>query len=137
MTSTPAVRPWALLALALLCAPLIWVVLIADGWTVNRLVVRIWSSLGPRFPLGPQGVDLILNTLMLVPFGFLAGVGLPRVPWWVWWAVGFLLSLGIETTQFFMATRDASWLDLVLNTVGAGVGALAARAVNGRLNRSR
>lgn len=135
MRSQPLTRAWPLALLVLLCAPLVWVVLIADGWTVNRLVVRIVSSLGPGFPLGPDDVDLILNTAMLAPFAFLAGVGFPRTPWWLWWLAGFLTSLSIETTQFFMGTRDASWVDLLLNTVGAGVGAALALLVNRRLAR--
>ena len=73
MTGARTVRWWAFGLLVALAAPIGWLVFVADGWTVNRLVVAIWSS---AVALGveatPEQTDGVLNFLMLLPATLLA-----------------------------------------------------------------
>jgi glycopeptide antibiotics resistance protein len=80
-------------------------------------------------PMSPE--QLYLNVLLTVPFGF----GLPfvvSVPLRVVVAVGFVFSVGIELaqlladyTQLALPTRSIDINDVILNTTGVVVGALA------------
>lgn len=129
----PRSRPWAAWALVLLCVPLIWVVFVADGWTINRLVVRLWvTARGWGWPVTPDVMDGILNTVMLLPFALLATLWLPRVRWWVWGVAGLTVSLGVEAVQLAFLPRDASLWDVLFNTVGALMGAGIGELVNRR-----
>jgi glycopeptide antibiotics resistance protein len=62
------------------------------------------------------------NIVWFVPFGFL----LPRLTGWGAGVVGlaFLLSLLIETLQFVLGTGVSEVEDLILNTLGGGIGYL-------------
>ena len=120
MTGARTVRWWAFALLVALAAPIGWLVFVADGWTVNRLVVAVWSraaALGVQ--ASPEQTDGVLNFLMLVPSALLASLWLPRVRWWVWAAAGAATSAAIEGVQYFTA-RDANAYDVAFNTVGAG-----------------
>lgn len=129
--SRPPRRRWWALGLAVAPAvPIGWLVFVADGWTINRLVVDIWSrAVALGADLTPEQTDGVLNTLMLLPSAFFASLWLPRVRWWVWVALGAGASVAIETVQYF-TDRDASGHDLAFNTLGAALGALAGAAVN-------
>lgn len=75
---------------------------------------------------GERGsIDAVLNVLLFVPFGFglrLAGVSLRRVA-----LVALGVTVGIELLQVTAVRgRDASLGDIVWNTTGATLGALAA-----------
>lgn len=71
--------------------------------------------------------DKLLNLVMFVPFGFLTGLrplvggvgkaGLARLT-----LFGFLLSLGIEVTQYYLPTRVPGASDVFCNTLGAFLG---------------
>ena len=79
MTGARTVRWWAFALLVALAAPIGWLVFVADGWTVNRLVVAVWSraaALGVQ--ASPEQTDGVLNFLMLVPSALLASLWLPR-----------------------------------------------------------
>ena len=92
--------------------------------------------------------DLVLNLLIYVPIGAAFVVrGSPalatriaRVPWAI--ALGALLSLTAETLQLAESERVASWVDVLVNTLGTAAGAIlgaglylfSARAL-GRLRR--
>lgn len=124
-------------AFALICAqaiPLIWLVFIADGWTVNRLVVRIWSdvqNMGLLTNVSPEGMDGILNTVMLLPTALFASLWLPRVHVCLIALGGALISAAIELTQLLiLAGRDASWFDLAFNSLGAVIGAALGYSIN-------
>ena len=130
MTGARTVRWWAFGLLVALAAPIGWLVFVADGWTVNRLVVAIWSraaALG--IEATPEQTDGVLNFLMLLPATLLASLWLPRVRWWVWAAAGAAASVAIEGIQYFTA-RDANAHDVAFNTLGATVGALAGARLN-------
>jgi VanZ family protein len=89
--------------------------------------------------------DAILNVLGFAPLGFLISIVLrkhvkPTSLILTATMVGFVVSLGIEWTQSLMITRSSSLQDLVLNTVGSLVGAVAALAssrLRGRENNTK
>lgn len=69
--------------------------------------------------------SLLLNVILFVPLGVvlrLRGWSLRRIT-----IVGALLSLGIETLQLGIPGRHTALSDLLANTLGAAIGALAAR----------
>ena len=66
----------------------------------------------------------LANTLIFTPLGFLPNL-LWRPRWWKGLAVGFCASLAIEFLQLF-AGRSTDVDDLILNTLGAFTGGLAA-----------
>jgi VanZ family protein len=71
------------------------------------------------------GADVLLNLLLFIPFA--VGLRLSGLSWWRVVAISALVSLMVETLQFtVLPGRDASLSDLLTNTLGAGVGALAA-----------
>jgi VanZ family protein len=78
--------------------------------------------------------DIAINLIAYAPFGFVVALigadrrPLPRLATAI--GVAALLSFLMETTQMFLPTRDASTIDLVSNTSGATLGALAALAFN-------
>lgn len=70
------------------------------------------------------GVDLFLNILLFIPLGL--GLGLAGFSWRRAVLLAFLLSFSIELLQMkVIAGRDASLSDLLTNTTGGGLGALA------------
>ena len=81
----------------------------------------------PRFTRS----DVAINLLAYAPLGFfvaLAGRRTTPVRLTAATATGLLLSFAMETVQMFIPTRDASAMDLVCNSAGAGIGGLAALA---------
>lgn len=84
----------------------------------------------PRF----TRFDVAVNIAAYAPLGFfvaLAGARrAPRVGLVVAIAAGAALSFAMETMQMFIPTRDASTMDLLCNTAGAGVGGAVALAFN-------
>ncbi len=86
--------------------------------------------------------DALVNLLIYVPLGvFLtAGVVIRRrssvlVPARILLATGFaaILSVAVESIQTASPSRVGSWIDVILNTVGAGVGATLALALGARV----
>jgi hypothetical protein len=79
---------------------------------------------------GPLYRDMIANVVLFLPFGVLLGALLrPTTPPAVTVAMVILCSAaasaGIEFLQALLPTRWSSFTDLVTNTVGGGLGALA------------
>jgi VanZ like family len=71
------------------------------------------------------GADVILNLILFMPMA--VGLALVGWPWGRIVGVCFLLSLAVETAQYFLLTgRDASLSDVITNTasgaMGAGIG---------------
>jgi VanZ family protein len=75
-----------------------------------------------RFTFGSSLKNLILNIVMFLPVGFFYGLTTKRRGALV---VGACLSFGIETLQLFIPARTPSILDILTNTLGAGLGSLA------------
>lgn len=126
MRPAPRVRWWAVALLVAQVPPVLWLVFVADGWTVNRLVVRIWSTLlswGITLLPTPEHVDLALNVAMLIPAAFLVVVAFPRLSWW-WAPIMTLLgSSAIELGQHFLLVgRSGELIDVVTNSLGGLIG---------------
>ena len=93
-----------------------------------------WSTVRSKFDTSPEPPlvqDRIQNLLFFVPFGFGVGAALrPRskrravaARLTVALMLGAALSLTIEVLQVFLGFRDPTWSDVVMNTLGAVVGA--------------
>ncbi|WP_141783305.1 VanZ family protein [Ornithinicoccus hortensis] len=94
--------------------------------TLSRLLV--WGE-GHGFGFVRYAhVEAAANLLLFVPLGFLI-VLVARPRSWPWAALaGFLVSLSIELAQLGLSARTTQLRDVVFNTAGALVGALAASA---------
>lgn len=97
-----------------------------------------FSFLVAGWPRYVQIVDLPLNLVAYLPFGFLwVAAFRPRLgrPGAVLLAAlcGAALSLSLETLQNYLPTRVPSNIDLALNTAGALLGALAGALWGGQL----
>ena len=73
--------------------------------------------------------DVIVNFMGFMPLGILLHLVLhrlgavdPRWDGWVVVGVAFVFSLTLEVAQAWIPSRDSSLQDLVLNTLGAGIG---------------
>jgi glycopeptide antibiotics resistance protein len=74
---------------------------------------------GTAFGIG----QLVGNLLLLMPFGALARVALPRLGPWTTIAAGLSLSVLIELVQWrFIAGRMADIDDVWVNTLGCAIG---------------
>lgn len=137
-------RLWALIGGALVSLAIAFLVLWPNGWAINRLVVRIYFSLGLErlgdlLPLeAPDRLDFgtLLNTMMLAPLAMLAVLALPRSRWW-WVALGgAACAVLIETIQaVFLPGREGSVIDAVTNSIGALVGTLIGHGLNSLIGR--
>jgi len=77
--------------------------------------------------------DVAVNIVIFVPLGWLLTQATTRTPLSAAWTIGVavgitaVLSLSVETIQYFIATRYSSILDVLANTAGAALGAVAVR----------
>jgi glycopeptide antibiotics resistance protein len=135
-TQAAAGRVWARriagLALALYAALLALVFLSPRSNTQSDLVARLVSELdrlGASESLVTYArAEVLMNAVIVVPLTFLGSLVLRRVRWQDWTAYAFLGAIAVELTQgLLLPDRQASFSDIVANTVGALVGALLAR----------
>ena len=84
-------------------------------------------------------VEAAANVAMFVPMGMFPALLLPKRFWWVGIVVGFAATVGIETLQatYLSATRFSDPQDLVMNTLGAAIGAAFVGLVLPRRRRGR
>lgn len=126
--------PTRLVAAALLVAYVVFLGAVLTEYNpviATDVVARFGSWLGlhgvPTTFTQPARVEFFLNAAMFAPVAFLAALALPRHPWANWVVYGFVLSAGVELLQgLFLPPRSAQFVDVVANTLGALVGALAA-----------
>lgn len=79
-------------------------------------------------------IEACANVLLFVPAGLLLAFTSPRKRWWQLLALGAAASGSIELGQLlFLPYRFSSWQDILMNTLGVGVGLLLA-AVSKRLS---
>lgn len=72
--------------------------------------------------------EVAMNAVIIAPLSFLGWLALTRVRWQDWVAYGFLGSTTVELLQgLLLPDRQASFSDIVANTLGALLGALLAR----------
>lgn len=99
------------------------------GWRAPA--EEVFRFLGAPWPRYVTAGDVMLNVIAYLPLGAMLFAALrPPLPAAAAFVAATLtaaaLSLALESTQMFLPTRIASNLDLLFNTVGAGMGALAA-----------
>ena len=118
------------------------VVLVASpwGWELNRLTVRLYVFFRHDVPLTPdwarpEHYGILLNVALFVPFGALLVASTRRVWWWVT-LVCLAASVAIEVAQAAWLQRDGDWTDVVANTLGGLVGAVAVSLLQ-RVRRAR
>ena len=122
--------------LRVLAVAYLLVVLLATLWPSGDDVSGVKDTLGLWF-LSAEAKDVLLNLGMLVPLSLLAVLAWPRVPWWAWALAACLLSAGVELTQLLapVLSRRGSALNVLENSAGAWVGALAAFWLSRRRRR--
>ncbi len=83
-------------------------------------------------------VEFVCNVALFVPMGATLALLVPRVPWWAWLGVGFVLSGAVELFQWgFLDGRSASWRDVWSNTIGLALGAALVAAAEHGVRRFR
>jgi glycopeptide antibiotics resistance protein len=92
-------------------------------------VIAMWlTNFGVPVGQAAVGIDFVLNIVLFVPFG-----GLIRLLWpstWFWWRMLFMgaaASSIIELTQLLIPGRVTAFSDVIGNSAGAMLGALAAK----------
>lgn len=96
--------------------------------------VALWQFVGQPWPRYWTAFDLVSNVLGYVPFGFFVALVVLRWRTQAWAvttavAAAAMLSFALESVQMLLPLRVPSNLDWGLNVLGAGLGALAARAL--------
>jgi len=131
LAGTPAARAWRLsvaeVGIVYLTLPAVWLTML-PGWQAGQ--VRHRASVVPLRDLATMSTfQVVGNLLLLAPLGFLVPVrfarlaSLPRVL-----TVAAACSGLIEAAQYLLPLdRVASADDILLNTTGAGLAALASR----------
>ena len=72
-----------------------------------------------------ERLEVVMNALIISPVSFLGSALKPSLGWRDWTAYGFVASLTVEVIQLSLLTgRQASFSDVVANTLGALLGAL-------------
>lgn len=143
-SAIPQVRFWPLAGLVACLVAVSALVFWPNGWTINRLVVRLYFDLGfyhwaDWLALDdPNRFDFsnLLNICLMIPVALLLVVGLPRM--WAGWAVTAVAAVSclIELGQLlFLDRRLASTIDVITNVIGGLLGALAGWALNRSLAR--
>ena len=105
---------------------------------VTRAELWLEARGAPSLVTGPGRVEFVLNAVMFAPVAFLAALTFPRHPWANWVVYALVASMGVELLQgLYLPPRSAQFEDVVANTTGALIGALAAALVTVPLARSR
>lgn len=121
----PRRAAWAVAAIY--AAVLIWLVIFADAWSLNRLTVWMYVQMLGIAPqnTSPEHYGALLNVLLFVPLGWLL-VRLTPLSWWLAAATCGLVSSTVELAQYLFLDRQSSWGDVVANLLGGLVGAVVA-----------
>lgn len=91
-------------------------------WTSFRLHTH-WDKVEwVPFTHGAEPLDLLLNVLLFLPYGFAARRAQPSQPTWALVGSAVLLSLTVETYQLFTHRRFPATVDLLANAAGAWIG---------------
>jgi VanZ family protein len=116
-----------------------WVALIVyaslypfDHWRDQDLAT--WTFLTAPLPKYWTGFDVVSNVLGYAPLGFFLTLSAMRMGWrtrfvFVATLAAALLSLSMEGLQSYLPDRVPSWVDFLLNTLGAWLGAVVASSL--------
>ncbi len=119
-------------ALVAYAAALVVLVVAPWGHALNRLTVRLYVFFRNTWPVAPdwalpEDYGLLLNVMLFVPLGVVLTL-LTRWGWWRVTLVAAVASAGFEAIQLVLP-RDPDVFDVVTNTLGAALGALAVSAL--------
>ncbi|MDJ0313993.1 VanZ family protein [Arthrobacter sp. H35-D1] len=127
---TPTNRRLHRISLCLMAAYLVALVLIVfwptpvdrpAAGSLNHFIAWIHRRSVPTF-IGYGKIEFSANIAMFIPMGIIASAWTKQA--WAGLLVGFMASVCIELAQaLFLAERFASGLDVLANTLGAGIGA--------------
>jgi glycopeptide antibiotics resistance protein len=102
-----------------------------------RTAINSAHDAGAPRHLGYSLVQNVSNGLLFLPLGVLLAIVLTTSRWWLAPTISAVLSIGIELTQhFFLPNRLGTVTDVISNTAGALVGALAIVAYRAIRTRS-
>lgn len=82
-------------------------------------------------PFGEFIINTIGNIILFIPFGFFLSIkfkkidGLPKS-----FLVGMMFSISIEIVQLFVPNRWTDIDDVILNTLGTGIGYIVFKVIN-------
>lgn len=106
--------------------PSIWT---RNNFTLFETIRLYWND--ARIPWTVRLTNLGGNVVGFIPFGLLLPLLFRRRPYFILTVIyGFLFSLGLELTQWFMAVGSFDVDDLFLNTMGVIVGYVVFRILN-------
>ena len=71
--------------------------------------------------------DIILNVVMFMPLGLLVTLLFPRITWWKMLIVAMVVSIVIETNQYFFEKGISQIDDVMHNSIGAIFGWMFAK----------
>lgn len=129
------------IGLAAYVVMLLLLVLAPDVPGPNRVLaetVALARTLGaPHRLIERGGIEFLYNVVMVAPLTAVGSVLWPRLSWRDWTAAAFVVFLLVELVQgTLLPHRDGSMSDVVANTAGCCLGALATMVVR-RLARRR
>jgi glycopeptide antibiotics resistance protein len=94
---------------------------------VNDLV-KVLQAVLPDSWVTFGRVEVLMNAVIIAPLSFLGSRVWPRLRWQDWTAYGFVGATTVELVQgLLLPGRQASFTDIVANTIGALLGALIYR----------
>jgi glycopeptide antibiotics resistance protein len=125
-------RDLLLIGLGACGAFLAWILLWPSGYYASWIVVHSTQALYdvglPRDLVTTGRVEFGLNAAMVAPVVLFGVLLWPRSGWERWTAYAFVVSSTVELVQaLWLPMRSAQYVDVVANTVGAGVGAILGR----------
>lgn len=130
-------RQWVWVSRVLLVGWLLflaWVLLQPSPASATGIVAHVSDALVarglPETLVHPYRVEFVLNALMFAPLPFLGVGAFPRWSWTDWVAWAFVGSACAEVYQgLLLDNRSAQFVDIVANTAGALLGAVAAQVL--------
>ena len=119
-----------LILFAVYLAALTWIILFkltvpSNIWVLGRdrviNLIPFYDTIENKF--FNDFFDMTANIIVFIPFGIYAGVILRGVPMWQKAMTAAVLSAGYEAAQFIFAIGVTDITDVMMNTLGAVIGA--------------
>ena len=126
------VRRWEVIGLLVYCA-LLGVALLAPTSSTQSSMASWLADVG----LSQTQAEFVCNILIIAPVSAIGSILWSRTTWLTWTALAFVGACAVEITQgALLPHRTASYVDVVANTLGGLLGALAVLAWR-RVSRRR